>query len=404
MKLKQKDQILANITKVSTSTVLADADHWSNVSKIEVNPEVATTVLSPGRKLVVNVERIEGERAITSQVRGTYSRQHKPGDVIEANAIGHIKHMVCKGVPEEQKNIDRLLLTEARPGDKVEARIEKLRDGLAVATVSSVLETGIREGDMVDARTIRGERKAKTLKRQFDLEIDRFAHVQTVIQVRVKKFTSAIESEIEDSGELPMAGDVISAVTVPGTSGVRAEVEGYRINVNRDLTVETPVVTKIKSVNGEELTGKIVDSGALPEKGNVVQANVKEGQRTARVVEAGYQVQLDRESLSSGEVTIEINTASSKNCEGTVRSYRNTIPEIDEKIRAFVRKSEGAADPANYDCTIVLRGEISKTGDAVVEITEISDSIYGKVVDYEEISEGDDPVGSKNDLLSGTSL
>lgn len=402
MKLKQGDQILANITKVTTSTVLAGAGRWSNVSKIEVNPEVATTILSPGRELVVDVDQIEGDRAITSQVRGSYSRQHKPGDVIESTAVEHINHHVCEGVPEEKKNIDRLLLAEARPGDEVEARIEKLRNGLAVATVSSVLEAGIRVGDLVKARTVRGERKAKTLKGQFELEIDRFAHVQTVIQVRVKNFTSAIETEIEDFGELPTVGDKISAVTVPRSSEVRAKQEGYRINVKRDSTVETTVVAEIESINGEELTAKIVDSGALPEEGNVVRANVKEGERNARVVEAGYYVQLDRESLSSGEVAIELNTVSGENREGSVRSCRDTIPEMDEKIKAFVRKSEGTADPANYGCTIVLRGKIPKYGDAIVEITEISDKIYGKVVDYEEID--DDPVASKNELITGTSL
>jgi len=404
MKLKQGDQILVNITKVSGSTVFADAGQWSNISKIEVNPEVAATVLSPGRELVVAVDRIEGDRAITSQVRGTYSRQHRPGDVIEATAGEHIKHHLCEGVPEERKNVDRLLLPQARPGDEVEARIEKLRDGLVVATVSSVLDAGIREGDLIEARTVRGKWKARTLKGQFELKIDRFAHSQTVIRARIKKFTSVIETEVEEFGELPTVGDKIPAVTVPGTSEVQTKLGGYRINVKRNITVEATVVVKVKSVNGQELIGKIVDSGALPEEGNVVQANVKEGQRSAKVVEAGYDVQLAHESLSSGEVTIEINTVSGENFEGTIRSYCDTIPQTDEKIEAFVRKTEGTADPANYDCTIVLRDEVPQYGNAIVEITEISDLVYGKVVNYEKSSDDNDPVGSKNELLNGTSF
>jgi len=402
MKLKQGDRILADISKVTSSTVLADADQWSNVSEIRVNPEVATTVLSPGRELIVDVDRIDGEEAITSQVRGAYSRQHNPGDIIKATAADHIKYHLCEGVTAEEKNIDRLLLTDARPGDVVEAQIEKLRNGLAVATVVSVRNPGIREGDRVEAQTSRGTRKAQTVNGRFEVEIDRFAHVQTVVQARIQNIGSTIEAEITQFGELPTVGDEISAVTAPGTSEVRDSRSGYQIDVGEDQPVKAAVEVEITSIDDEEIRGKLVDVGALPKEGNHVQATVKEGEQMGKVVDASYEVQLDHESLSSGEVTIELTTVSGEIRSGTVRSYRDTIPEKDEQIQAYVRKSKQTANPVKYNCTVNLRGDIPKSGEAIVEITEISDNVYGAVVDYEADSDDVDVVGSKNDLLTGT--
>ncbi|MDL0136858.1 hypothetical protein PNP85_08020 [Halobacterium salinarum] len=405
MKLQVGDRFLAEISSTTSSSVNANTDEWSNVSDIVVDPKVAATVLTPGREITVEVEKLSGQTAFVSQVRGSYSRHDQPGDEIEATATKHLRGRLCEGTIPSGSNLDRLILVGAYPGDVVSATLQKIRDKIGFARADTVIETGHRRGDSIEVETVPDSWQAHTVEGGFAVELDRFAHVRTTCSGRITDIDSAIEVTLEDTGDLPTEGETVTATTIPESTKVTAKDGEYDITTEEAFHVKAHVEVEITEIDGADLAGTIRDIKALPREGNIVQAKAEEGDRNVRVSKGRYEAELSSPALATGQVEIQFTDVEGETRRAEIHSYGDSLPEIGDKVEGLVAKSKGIARPANYDCRITLRGEIPKHGDATIEITRISDEVAGKVVEYQRQSGEDiDLVGSKNEILNNTNL
>ncbi|MDL0141678.1 hypothetical protein [Halobacterium salinarum] len=525
MRLKKGDKFLAEIVEVTDSAAFAEASEWSNVSEIVIDPAVAVTIITPGQQLSVEVDRVKQDTAYASQFRGAYSGHHEPGDTLQAKAGFQHREKVCTGELQEPRNIERLILVGAYPEDTVKATLRKLRDGVGFAIVDEIVEAGLRTGDLIEVRTIEDTRSGRTINGNLDVELDRHAHIQTDVSARITDLTPPIQVTVEDSGhlptvgrtidlqiikdsrraraltgdyeveldryahvkttaagkvtetgppvevtivdsgdlpteddlieartienskratainggydiklnryahlstqvtakvtaiggpvkatiedpgELPSAGREIAAVTIPNTNKAVATVGDFEVLVDRDLPVEADVLVEVTRVSDEDVFGEIIDDGYLPEKGNVVRARVRRGETQAKAIELGYDVTLESPALGSGEVDIKFTKITEYTPKAEIQSYRDTIPQPGKQVRAFISSNNREASPREYDCAISLQGDVPKSGYGAVKTIKIADEVVGEVVGYKSQT-GDevDPVGRMNQTLNNTNL
>lgn len=306
MKLCEGDTILCEISRISNNRAYADSERWSNVSEVIVQPGVAITLLTLGKEMYGTVTQVEDGTAYLEQIQSQYSRHYRPGDIVELTADELLAHGVCSGEMGKMRNLSRLILQGANPGDRVNARIEKIRSGIGFLKAVEVIEEGIRVGEIVQARTHARSRTASLSSYPVSVSIDKFALIESKITIEITRISDSVIGTVIESDKLPAVGQEIIAKTVDGTMTAREKQYGYVVKIPRFAQIATEVALSLTSIEEEGVEAEIVDSGALPEVGAEISAETVAGTTTAREHSHGYTVEIPRYAQLSTEVTLQI--------------------------------------------------------------------------------------------------
>jgi hypothetical protein len=168
---------------------------------------------------------------------------------------------------------------------------------------------------------------------------------------------------------------------------------------------------EVSGVTSEGIAGTIVDLPAeLPTVGDTFETSVKQGRRQTTVswsdADITIEVEFDDPCPVTGTASIELTEQVNGKYRGDLITYIYPSLSVGEtySISVYKSKNGGTLKIGGQSIPIKLVNSINTTGEATIEIVEISDAIYGKVVGEIEPIDIDDAESSSVDLTNLSKL
>lgn len=467
MKAKPDDLILAEVTAIGSGYVRGRASQIGNIEEVIIE-DTDSAKLVPGQAVTVRLQTLEDGRGNSIIEQGRYRRHYFPGDTVDVTAKEPIQSNVCRAPSDKLGNIDTLYVVGVTPETHARVRIDLVRDRIAFARPISVHSQGIETGDVLPARTVSESQRAELTRKDYPIVLDEFAKISTDIKVKIADISDKIHGKIAEAKQLPITGNQVRAETQPDTKTAKARPAGYEIELDRhvhtsqgvtiqitdiledDGTIrgeivddsplpsvgdqvsatsvedarladaeagysieidryahcETNLIVELTDV-GSTIQGQVVESGNLPDPGDVIRVSVSQGKQWAQCSE--YAVSLDNRALLDGEFrasVVEVDGASRPRVE--IISYEGKLPSVGSTFvgTAHPRSDTVEVDGEPYDVSIP--DGVERYGQATGHLVQVENRIEGEI---DEITtnrtitiDDQDPVGSKNDLIHNTSL
>lgn len=320
--VKKEDLMFAKIQEVSATGIELTAPERLAVSDIEFETS-PDTVFRDGQDATVRVVRCSNTQAFVERVRGKYSRQDWPGDIVDTTALEPIKEGVCQG-DTANSTLDKLIVLNTTPGQRVKAKLLKVSDSIGFAVPKQTLESGVAVGDELTVTTTVGSSDAEPKDTEFIVQLEEKAKI-------TGRATVVVESISKD--------------------GIFGEVVSYEAN--------------------------------LPSVGDTVQGNVTKGSRTVSGVTrngASLKIELQTSAPVDGVIVAKIDATNDYRYEASLLDYPNKPIEVGVTLGARVFPSKQIAIPTaeKFDFEIQLKTKPSSYGRARVELVEVKDELVGE--------------------------
>lgn len=345
--LKEGDLIEATITKLGGGDHQVDTSRWANIETANIAEFTDPGGVQLGSDLHVVVKDIEEDFAELEQAEHVYQRHHRPGDTLRVRIVEKSTSRLYRAKPDRCRNLEKLYVVGVELGADVTVEIVKVRNGTAIATPYEVHQKGVSTGLKLDAKTTAG---SHYLSMSEDVEHD---------------ITAAL-SEV--------SGDIKLADPARATSTARVEI----VDISKD-----EVVCRIQDYSVDERT-------ELPSTGEAVRTGVNKGNTETTVsLSDGFSiaVKLDEQAPCTGNASVTLTGVSGGTYSGSIKRYMKPHLKIGDKYSAKIHgyTQKATIESGEYQIPIKLESEISATGKGTVEITEIADSVRGRIVgDVEE--------------------
>lgn len=187
-------------------------------------------------------------------------------------------------------------------------------------------------------------------------------------------------------GNLPKIGDCFQAKISDGSGPHRvlSPKEQYEIVLEGDLLISDEVEIEIIEY-GLPMHGRVISyCGKLPKIGESFDVHLNHGpdKEVVRSPDGRHDLQINEYTLVSGPAVVEL-TEHGLPMKAQIKSYRNSVPTAGETIQVRVRAMQQTVESPTKSFRIELIEPAHTTGTAQIEITEVSDAIYGKIRRYE---------------------
>lgn len=361
LKLKEGDLIQVTITSAGHHGVKVDTSEWANIDAVEFvtlksNP-------SPGTDVYAKVTNINSNTADLTQERGIYNRNHLPGDLIRVFGVESVSTNLCKAVMKQSRNLESLYVVGIIPGTDVTVQIQKIRGETAVAFPTEIHQNGIHPGQSITLNTTAGMQEADLvgLNEKDDRDI-----------------ASQLNIQIELSDPACATGPAQATVT---------ELEG------------NTAVAKIESYPAD-----------LPVPDRTIEAKVKKGQTSTTVpienTDVEILVEFTHPAPINGTSLVELNQLEQGVYQAVLQEYTTPPVSIGERFDGIVYASQntGRIKYAGNEFKVTLTKDISTSGNATMQIVNISDHIEAKIIGEIEPTSIDDTEKTNIDLTNLSKL
>ncbi len=339
LKLKSGDFIQATIVSINSGDVTVDTSRWVNVDTAYVEDVSENSAIVPGAEIYAEVADVESGSARLVQKRGTYHRNHLPGDKLRVQTTERVSSKLCKATMDETRNIDSLYVVGVSSCADVTVELRKLRGQTAIGLPSITHHPGLVPGERVTVETTAGS-------------------------------TSAVVTGVPDEE---------CQIVLPG--------ETVLVELSEPAPASGPATVQITDDSEETLTAKLENIPADLPTGNEsfkTSVTVNRGYTTIEIddTEVEIKIELEESFPITGYGLIEVNDRQEGIYQGHLVKYID--PEITpgRQYDARVSAKTGQARLTNNDQTVLVNiiSNISTTGKATVRVKTISDEIVGTVV------------------------
>ena len=350
--LKEGDLIEATITKLGSGDHQVDTSPWANIETANIDEFTDPGGVQLGSDLYVIVKDIKEDFAELEQAEHVYQRHHRPGDTLRVRTVERSTSKLYRAEPDRFRNLEKLYIVGVELGADVTVEIVKVRDGTAIATPSEVHQRGVTSGLEMDAKTTAG------------------SQYLSVSEGTDHDITAAL-SEV--------GADVRLTDPARVTSTARVEI----VEVSKDGVV---CVIQDYSVDGRV---------ELPSTGETVRTDVNKGDiETTVSLSDGVSIaiKLDERAPCTGNASVTLTGVSGGTYSGSIERYMKPHLKVGDKYSAKIHgyTHKATIESGEYQIPIKLESEISATGKGTVEITEIADSVRGRIVGDVEETAGSD--------------
>lgn len=363
LKLREGDEIQATVTGIGSDAPRVDTSSWSNIETASLAEVSENTTIAPGSQIYTKVTDINETHARLVAQRGVYQRNHLPGDEIRTRAIKQVSASLCEGELNQERNLDSLFVVGVVTGADVTIEIAKIRGGSAIGLPVTVHDPGLVSGREVIVETTADSVQAKVV---------------------------GIVDQNQD-GQLP-DGEVPIELSQVATSTGKATVQ-------------------VSGVTSEGIAGTIVDLPAeLPAVGDTFQTSVKQGRRQTTIswsdADIAIEVEFDDPCPVTGTASVELTEQMTGKYQGDLITYIYPSLAVGEtySISVYKSKNGGTLKRGGQSIPIKLVDSIDTTGKATIEIVEISEAVYGKIVGEISRIDIDDADSSSVDLTNLSKL
>lgn len=338
LKLVEGDVIKTRVTSLGRDGAQVDTSLWSNVKTATLCEVSQNTSIALGSEVHATVTEIDSEEATLKRKRGLYHRNHLPGDQLRVQGRDRVSSALVQAIPDQFRNLDIIIV----PGIAVEAdatvELAKMRNGTAFALPVNIRDPGLAPNRTVTVRTTAGCRDATVKMLQFnngDAQPSRYNPTITL------------------SEPAPVTGQVTATLTTVTDDGIRGKLDWSDVSVP---SVGTTVTTSVSqgqnrtNVNLDKHKIRIEFDHRCPVDG---MARVKLDDRQDGVYRATL-IRYTKPNLREG------------------KSYQARVYETNDTARIKID---------NRKMSIVLTHEVSTSGQATVEITDLNDAIYARIED-----------------------
>lgn len=393
MELEVNDTARVEVTRIQNNNLVSETTPWPNVDALVLSDTYSTNAPTLGDGVEVKVTEIKGTIAFVKQTSNPLNL-YREGEEIEVVGETPQGLNVSESNFRQADNIEGGIVIGASPGDRVTAEIKKIRDGIAYAVTKELLEKGLGSGDVVKGRTVAGTSTAKLSSYDFSVVLDRYAQISTEVQLKICEVGETTTATVVSSGDLPKVDGVVEGKTIAGTSTAKLSGYDYQIEIDRFAQISTPVSIRICDV-GETTTGTVIDSGSLPEIGDVVGGKYTPEDNTVSV-NAGYTVQVDCPLSFEWEVKVRICDIDESNIEGEVQNL-DELPIPGSVLRAEVEYRQTRAKDCDTGRTLRLNHKGDARGEAKILIQNCTekDNPVGAVQHYRTFPQEGDIVRGK---------
>ncbi|MDB2243308.1 hypothetical protein PM076_07440 [Halorubrum ezzemoulense] len=350
--LKEGDLIETTITKLGGGDHQVDTSRWANIETANIAEFTDPRGVQLGSDLHVVVKDIEEDFAELEQAEHVYQRHHRPGDTLRVRIVEKYTSKLYRAKPDRSRNLEKLYAVGVELGADVTVEIVKVRNGTAIATPCEVHQKGVSTGVELDAKTTAG---SQYLLMPEDVEQD---------------ITAALSG---------VGGDIKLADPARATSTARVEI----VDISKD-----EVVCRIQDYSVDKRT-------ELPSTGEAVRTGVNKGDTETTVSLSdgvSIAVKLNERAPCTGNASITLTGVSRGTYVGSIKRYMKPHLKIGDKYSAKIHgyTHKATIESGEYQIPIKLENEISATGKGTVEITEIADSVRGRIVGGVEETAGSD--------------
>lgn len=414
MKLKLHDQIAVEVVQISSSKVIADSSAFSNVSQIIVRPQVAESVLSPGKKMVAEVESVEDGVATVEQVQAAYRRQHWAGDIVEVTARKLLRKGICRAEFASPNNLDYVIALSTVPEEMVNVELVKIRNGVGFGKVVERLSPGLQVGDKVLADISKGDDVAKVRKGSYDIHIDTYAPVPGSIRVKITDISDKVKGTIVGPSHYPIEGARVTGTISQGKKKARLNRYDSSVTLDKPAAASGPASLDLESVTESGVQAKVSEYDTMvPEEGDTVSAEVYVKNEKAEVTlgEMTIIVDLVYSAPFDGTANIELENASKGRYSGRLVKYTDKpiAPGKTHSGKVYTNTNRIITSPSGR--SIYLTHNVETKGHANVKITKIENKVYGEIIgdintdtERKERKKPEKFIGSKNSILNKSSL
>lgn len=266
-------------------------------------------------------------------------------------------------------------------------------------------------GDVIPATVPAINRKSTALVRcssgRYRIRLDNIAPYAGDVEVEITDDSHPIRGKfLRFESQTPSKGDIVEANLKQFDETILVSHEGVVFNIDLPHEPLTTGDVKIRLTEiGQPMKGEIVSYSELPDVGDILTVSVtrQKGPASVSPTNEKYQIHLDENVLLDGKIDVQL-TSGGPPYRGIIDSYRGQLPDVGDKVRAFIRRrpSGAYADPVSYSYRVVIRDETDYLGAAEVEITDVSnEEISGRIL--KEIDSQRKPnATSKNPFLPGS--
>lgn len=210
--------------------------------------------------------------------------------------------------------------------------------------------------------------------------------------------TSEVEVEIVDHGfpmtgtissycgNLPKIGHTFNEILEDGSGPheVSSPDERYKVSVEGDVLVTDEVEIEIVE-RGLPMTGRVCSyCGNLPTVGESFDISLDHGpgEQIIRAPDDRYSLSIDEYVLVSGQAKVEL-TQRGLPMKANVTAYYVDLPDVGDTFSKSVHSKQSTVQSPTGTFQVELIEKVKRTGTVRIRIVEISDAIYGKIVEYE---------------------
>lgn len=363
LKLKEGDKIQATVTEVGSDVPKVDSSSWTNIDTASLAEVSENTTIAPGSQIHTKVADINENHARLVPQRGVYQRNYLPGDEMRTRAIKQMSASLCEGELTQERNLDSVFVVGVATGADVTIEIAMIRGHYAIGLPVTVHDPGLASGREVLVETTANSAQAKVV---------------------------GIADQNQD-GQL-LDGDVPIELSHVATSTGKATVQ-------------------VSDVTAEGIAGTIIDLPAeLPTVGDTFTTSVKQGRRHTTLswsdADIAIEVEFDDPCLVTGTASVELTEQMAGKYRGDLITYIYPSLTVGDtySISVYKSKNRGTLKIGDQSIPIKLVDSIDTTGEATIEIVEISDAVYGKIVGEISGIDIDDAESSSVDMTNLSKL
>ena len=340
--LKVGDLIHAKVTKLGGGSHQVDTSRWANVETATIEEFNETGSVYLGSHIYAKTERIDDDSASLVQAERVYQRHHLPGDELRIQAIDKSSSHLCRADLDKKRNLNRLYVAGTDLGAEATVEIVKIRQGTAIAVPNKIHCEGITTGLKLSVETESGSR---------DVKISEFSD---------RDGTSFL-SDIVTTAELT------EPARATGTAHAR--------------------IIKITSEKIEcDLTDyHLGDLSSLPTTGDCLRVDIdKDDKETIANISENVSVgiQFSERAPCAGTVLVALSGFRDGVYRGAIKKYVKPDIQVGNIYDGNVYEYKNAAriEPEGYRVPVSLENDITATGTTKIKVTEISDSVCGRIV------------------------
>lgn len=339
LKLKVGDLIQATVVTLNSGKITVDTSRWANVDTAYLADVSENASIVPGAEIYAEVADVESGSARLEQKRGTYRRNHLPGDTLRVQTTERVSSKLCKAAMDEPRNIDSLYVVGASICADVTVNLKKLRGQTAIALPSVTHHPGLVTGERVTIEMTAGSMSAP--------------------------ITGVPNEE--------------SQIALPNKTVL--------VDLPEPAPASGPATVRITDDSEENLMVILEDIPAdLPARDEYFKTSVTEnlGYTTLEIDDTGVEIKIELEHSCpiTGYGLIKVDNRQNGIYQGRLVEYIDPEIKPDGQYNATVSGTTGQAHLTNrgQNVSVDLIEDVSSTGNATVKVKKISDELKGTVL------------------------